>query len=133
MSEAMLFLPQRRHALEVFPVTILLALQYGALVAIPAVLHQTQPESTILGICGLGVFVAFAVEGLLFPIGHRFGRKVLVEPKRQVPATWRGARAVMVVGWIAAFAGAFAGQGTYSSQIGTTSTSSLASLVTPLA
>jgi len=75
------FLPERRHALEVFPVTILLALQYGALVAIPAVLHQTQPESTILGICRLGVFVAFAVEGLLFPIGSRFGRQVSVEPK----------------------------------------------------
>ena len=40
---------------------------------------------------------------------------------------------MMVVGWIAAFAGAFVGQGRYSSQIGTTSISSLASVATPFA
>ena len=110
---------ERRSILEIFPVTILLGLQYGALVVIPAVLHQTAPESTMLSICGLGVLVAFVVEGIRAPIPNRTrleapsGWARASMGYRELPASWRGACAVMIVGWIATWAAAFAGHGTY--------------------
>ncbi len=127
----------RRLILEIFPVTILLALQYGTLVALPAVLHGTAPESTILAICGLGVFTAFVVEGIRAPIGPRAPRRLPPSWSgssigyRTVPATWSGARAVMVIGWAAVWAAAFVGHGTYAAVIGTTSTSKFAAALTP--
>lgn len=129
--------PERRSIIEIFPVTILLALQYGALVAIPAVLHDTAPESTILEICGLGVLVGFVVEGIRAPVGNRPRLETSSDRSRgsvgyrELPATWRGALAVMIVGWMAAWAAAFAGHGTFATQIGTTSTSKYAALLTP--
>ena len=117
---------QRRMAIEIFPVTILLALQYGALVAIPTVLYRTAPEALILEICGLGVGVAFVIEALLGPIP---GRLSTATPSGFV--TWNAAKWIMIVGWIASWIGVLLGQGTYASQIGTTSQSHLTAIFTP--
>jgi hypothetical protein len=112
-----------RSGLELFPVTILLALQYGSLVIVPALLHRTAPEATILSICACGIGVAFVVEATRWPLGVRIGR--------QIPITWTATLWIMAVGWAASLTGAVLGSGSYANQIGSTPASHLVSIVTP--
>jgi FtsH-binding integral membrane protein len=110
--------------LERFPATIILGLQYGLLVVRPAVAHHTEPERLILGICAVGVGVAFALEALAAPIGPTTRRR----PRSVTP---RAATAVYVVGAVTTVISALLGDGSYAVQIGTASASRAVSLFTP--
>jgi len=106
-----------------FLVTGILAIEYGLQVVMPAVLHDTQPLSTIVGICAVGVASAFVVEFLLSPT-----RKA---SKPGIRVTQRAAMAVLLVGWVATVAGSLLGGVGYLNQITSASASKSAAIFTP--
>jgi hypothetical protein len=89
-------IPIRRHRLltEKFPVTILFGLQYGALVVVPAIIHDTQPLGLIITICLAGVSTAFVVEAVRSPLGPSNSKPIPVSPNA---AMW-----ILRIGWLAA-------------------------------
>lgn len=109
---------------EKFPVTILFGLQYGALVVLPAVAHDTQPLGLIVTLCALGVGTAFLVEVIRCPLGPRKSRPVAVSPSA---ATW-----IVRIGWLAAIGGSIAGGVAYLNQTTSARPSHLAAIFTPL-
>ena len=106
-----------------FLVTGILAIEYGLQVVMPAVLHDTQPLSLIVGICVAGVASAFLVELLLFPIEK--------SSKPGIQVTPRAAMALLVVGWAATVAGSLIGGIAYLNQTTSTSASKAAAIFTP--
>jgi hypothetical protein len=120
-------LPAQRGALvtEKFPVTILFALQYGALVVFPAITHDTQPLSLIITICAVGVGVAFLVEAVRAPLGRRNSKPIAITPNA---AMW-----IVGVGWLASIGGAITGGVAYANQTTQAAPSHLAAVFTPLA
>lgn len=116
----------RRHQLttEKFPVTILFALQYGALVVFPAVTHDTEPLGLIITICSVGIGTAFLVEAARSPLGRRNLRSIPVSPNA---AMW-----VVCIGWLAAIGGSITGGVAYVNQITNANPSHLAAIFTPL-
>jgi hypothetical protein len=109
---------------EMFPVTILFGLQYGALVALPAVTHDTAPLGLIVTICAVGVGAAFIVEALRAPLGWRNAKPIAVSPKA---AMW-----IVCIGWLASIGGAITGGVAYANQATRASPSHLAAIFTPL-
>jgi hypothetical protein len=109
---------------EKFPVTILFALQYGSLVAFPAIAHHTQPLSLILTICAVGVGVAFLLEAMRAPLGRRNVRSIATSPKA---AVW-----IVCIGWLAAIGEAATGGVAYANQTTRATPSHLAAIFTPL-
>lgn len=107
-----------------FPVTILFALQYGALVFFPAVTHDTQPLGLIITICAVGVGTACLVEALRCPLGRRNTRPIPISP---AAALW-----IVGIGWIAAIGGAVTGGVAYANQTTRANPSHLAAIFTPL-
>jgi hypothetical protein len=107
-----------------FPVTILFALQYGALVVFPAVTHDTQPLGLIIMICVVGVGTAFLVEVLRCPLGRRNTKPIAISPSA---AMW-----IVGVGWIAAIGSAITGGVAYTNQTTRANPSHLAAIFTPL-
>src|SRR5258708_13470497 len=70
-----------RRITEKFPITILFGLQYGALVAFPALTHDTEPLALIITICAVGVGAAFLVEALRAPLGRRAAPLIPTSPR----------------------------------------------------
>jgi hypothetical protein len=109
---------------ETFPVTILFALQYGALVVFPAVTHDTPPLSLIITICAVGTGTAFVVEAIRAPLGRRNVRPIPISPRA---AMW-----IVGIGWVASIGGAITGGVAYANQTTRADPSHLAAVFTPL-
>ena len=106
-----------------FLVTGIFVIEYGLQVVMPAVIHDTEPLSTILEICAAGIAAAFVVEFLLSPIGKSSARGIQVTP--------RSAMAVLIVGWFATLAGSLFGGIAYVNQITSAPASKVAAIFTP--
>ena len=114
-------------AIEFFPVTILFGLQYGAMLVFPAIIHHTQPERLMLGVCGIGIGIAFTIESFMSWFPHR-------EPGRPpVGVTFRSASVVLAVGVIAQVGLVTLGNVSYATQASGGARSHLAAIFTPLA
>jgi len=113
-----------RLTTEIFPVTILFGLQYGALVVFPAVTHDTHPFGLILMICAVGVGTAFVVEAIRAPLARRDVRPIAISP---ASAIW-----IVRVGWLAAIGGAVTSGVAYANQTTQANPSHIAALFTPL-
>jgi hypothetical protein len=116
--------PKHRLVTEMFPVTILFGLQYGALVIFPAVMHDTQPLSLILTLCAVGIGTAFLVEAIRCPLGSRNAKPIAVSAK--------AAMAIVVVGWLATIGGSVSGGIAYLNQTTSARPSHLTAIFTPL-
>jgi hypothetical protein len=119
-------IPIRRHRLltEKFPVTILFGLQYGALVVVPAIIHDTQPLGLIITICLAGVSTAFVVEAVRSPLGPSNSKPIQVSPNA---AMW-----ILRIGWLAAIGGSITRGVAYVNQTTSADPSHLAAIFTPL-
>ncbi len=88
---------RRRTTLTVerFPVSILLLLQYGAMVLLPALTHHAQSERLIFEVCLGGIALAFTIECILLAVSFppRSTPKDLVSPRLAI--------VVLVVGMLA--------------------------------
>lgn len=125
MSEPTVRLTQRRRLVtEKFPVTILLGVQYGPLVLLPAIIHDTSPLSLLITICALGIGTAFAVEAFRAPLGPRKAKSIPVTPKA---AMW-----IVGIGWFAAIGGSITKGIAYIDQTTSAQPSHLAAFFTPL-
>ena len=113
-------------AIEKFPVTALLGLEYGALVVYPALVHHTQPERLMVAVCTVAVLIAFAAEFLI---------SWLPRPQtlRSAPhLNRRAATVVLTIGAIAQLGLVLGGNVSYATQATGGSRSHLASLFSPL-
>jgi hypothetical protein len=115
---------RRRLITQKFPVTILLGLQYGALVIFPAIIHDTPPLSLIITICLVGIGTAFFVEAVRSPLGPRNVRPISISPN--------AAMCILAVGWLAAIGGSVTRGIAYVDQTTSASPSHLAAIFTPL-
>jgi hypothetical protein len=113
-----------RRITEKFPVTILFGLQYGALVAFPALTHDTEPLALIITICAVGVGAAFLVEALRAPLGRRAAPPIAISPRA---AMW-----IVRVGLLAAIGSALVGGVAYANQATRAKPSHFAAIFTPL-
>jgi hypothetical protein len=107
-----------------FPVTFLFALQYGALVLLPAVVHDTAPMGLIVTICAAGTGTAFTVEALRAPLGARAARPLPLSPRAALPIT--------AIGAVATAGASYAGGIAYANQVNGAAPSHLAAIFTPL-
>jgi hypothetical protein len=125
MSEPTVRLTQRRRLVtENFPVSILFGAQYGALVVVPAIIHDTSPLSLLITICAVGIGTAFAVEAFRSPLGARNARSIPVSPKA---AMW-----IVSIGWLAAIGASITKGVAYIDQTTNAAPSHLAAFFTPL-
>ena len=118
---------RRRPTLMVerFPVTILLGLQYGALVMFPALAYGTQPERLMLAVCGAAVGIALAIESLLAWVPPR------ATSSTPVGITRRSATAVLAVGMLAQVSLVIVGNTSYGAVATGQGQSHLAAMLTP--
>jgi len=114
---------QRRAITVVFPVTLVLGVQYGLLVVLPAVLHHTDPLSSILRICVVGIASAFAIEALRVPLGPR--------NRPEMPISVRSAQWILGIGWVASIAQSWIAGSAYANQIASAAPSHWVSFFTP--
>jgi hypothetical protein len=110
-----------------FPATLLLSIQYLPLVVLPAVVHR-NPDLTFIGlVVAVGLSASLLTEVLL-RAGHR--DRPAAKPIRYPRA--RGLWIITVTGAFATLGSAWLGAGTYQTQVGLTSRSPFAAVLTPL-
>lgn len=109
--------------LQRFPVSIILTLQLAVTVAVPALIKETEPIETILGICAVAVAAAFCIELISSPLRVRH-----TSPKI---ASLAAARWLLIVGLVAIAVTTIGGQGSYAVQLGLAELSPLVSIFTP--
>jgi O-antigen/teichoic acid export membrane protein len=112
--------------IERFPVSILLAVQYGAMLVFPAIVHHTQPEHLMLTVCGVGIGIAFVIEIMMarIPPGNRERPRAGVTP--------RSAAVIWMIGIVAQTGVVLIGKVSFGTQLSGGSHSHLTSLFTPL-
>ncbi len=113
------------HALfEKFPVTVLVALQYGTLAVYPAIVHHTPLASLLIRVVLLALGVAFIVE-----LAALFWRaRPVSQASRLSP---RSAGVVLAAGVVAQLGESLGGNAGYAAQIASQSQSHLAAIFTP--
>lgn len=116
----------QQGALERFPVTIVLGLEYGWMVVYPALLHHTQPERLMVSVCAVAVGLAFVVEFLLAWLPRRPAMRPSPAIDRRL-ATW-----VLLIGAVAQLGLVLGGNVSYATQSTGGSRSHFASVVSPL-
>jgi hypothetical protein len=114
---------RRRMWVERFPVSILLGVQLTTMIVVPAMMNQTKPLGTILGICALAVAIALYIELMMMPLAPVNKGFRGVSPK--------AANIILGVGVVSVIGATLGGRGGYAVQVGLAHESPFTAAFTP--